>query len=328
MIPTAHAFGRVLRFFSKIVPESSSRGVLGVDLGANTTSVAAAFNGDLRLRVINRLGSGRGLKTILETSRLDDIIRWLPFEISGGYIVDYIQNKILRPETLPATPEDMAIEQALARLVVQRAMSEAQSQFPKNADRIEPGLLPNFDPILVSGSVISKAPTSAQSLLMILDSLQPIGIQQIILDKNNLAAALGAAIPINPTLVAQLLLDPISFLNLGFVISPFSRAKQGSPVLRIRIEYEAGHENTITVNHGEIQKIPLPLGRRARLFIDPLQRSNVGRGPGRSLPGKRVVGGPFGVVVDARGRPVELDTNPQRRQTNHKRWLMTLERER
>jgi hypothetical protein len=205
-------------------------------------------------------------------------------------------------------------------------MAETQPQIPKNVERIEPGLLPNFDPILVSGRVIANAPTTAQSLLMILDALQPTGIQQIILDKNNLAAALGAAIPINPTLVAQLLLDPISFLNLGFVISPVSRARPGSPVLRIRIEYEAGHENTITVNSGTIVKIPLPLGRRAKLFIDPLQRANLGRGPGRSLPGKRVVGGPFGVVVDARGRPIQLENDPGRRRESLQRWLRMLER--
>jgi hypothetical protein len=187
-------------------------------------------------------------------------------------------------------------------------------------------MLPTFDPILVSGSVIANAPTSTESLLMILDALQPTGIQQIILAKNNLAAALGAAVPINPTMVSQLPLDPISFLNLGFVISPVSRAKEGSQVLRVRIVYETGHENVVTAHQGTIQKIPLALGQRARLFLDPLQRANIGYGPGRSISGRSVVGGPFGIVIDARGRPLELPESSEKRRANLQRWYYSLER--
>jgi hypothetical protein len=328
MIPTSHALGRVTRFFSKIVPDATARGVLGLDIGASSTTVAASFNGDLRLRALSKLGMGAGLQTILENSRLEDITRWLSEDIAPNYIVDYVQNKTIHPETLPATVEDMAIEQALARETIQYAVRVAESRFPRNVNRIEPGLLPTFDPILVSGGVVANAPTSAQSLLLILDALQPAGIQQIILDKNNLAAALGAAIPINPTLVSQLLLDPISFLNLGFVISPVSRAKPGSPILRVRMVYEAGHENVVDVHKGNIHKLPLPQGQRATVYLDPLQRANIGGGPGRHIPPKNVIGGPFGLVVDARGRPIDLAETPEKRRANMQRWLFTLERSR
>ena len=328
LVPTAHAIGRVAKFFSQIIPNPKQRGVLAVDIGASATAVAAAFNGDVRLKIFNKLGIGSGLISILESSRLEDIFQWIPFDIPPAYVVDYIQNKTIYPDTLPATREDMAIEQALAREIIRRSMQEMESRFPKNAKRVEPGLLPVFDPILVSGSVIANAPTTAQALLMILDALQPVGIQQIILDKNSMVAAMGAAIPVNPALVSQLLLDPISLLNLGFVISPICKAKPGSPVLRVRIVYDTGHENVLTVHQGTIQKIPLPHGQRARLYIDPLQRANVGSGPGRSVPGKQVVGGPFGVIIDARGRPLQMPDSPEKRRAAMQRWLLTLEKER
>lgn len=325
MVPTAHAFGRVIRFFSKIVPDPTSRGVLGIDIGASSSVVAAGFNGDLRLRVISKLGIGSGLTSILENSRVDDITRWLPSELSPHYVVDYVYNKVLYPQTLPATDEDLALEQALAREILQQALRSAEQRFPRNVNRIEPGMLPVFDPIVVSGSVIANAPSAAQSLLMILDALQPTGIQQIILDKHNISAALGAAIPLNPTLVAQLLLDPISFLNLGFVISPISKAKPGTPILRARIEYETGHKNEIDITQGTIQKIPLAQGQRATLFLDPLQRCNIGNGPGRQIPPKRVVGSLFGLVIDARGRPLTLPKGSEQKRKAMQQWLFSLE---
>ncbi len=326
MVPASKSFGRVIRFFSKIVRTPEHRGVLGIDLGANSTTVAAAFNGDLRLRVFSKMGIGAGLKSILNTSQLRDITRWLSIDIPSVDVIDYIQNKIIHPETLPATKEDLAIEQALAREIIQQALKKANMNFPKNIRRVDKGTLPNFDPILVSGSTLGLAPNAAQSLLMILDSLQPMGIQQIILDKNSLAVALGSAIPINPILVSQLLLDPIAFLNLGFVVSPASKAKEGSPVLKVRIDYESGHSNIVTVNQGEIQKIPLALGQRARIYLDPLQRANLGIGPGKRLPPHAVVGGPFGLIIDARGRPIKLPNNSKKRRALLNKWSASLEK--
>ena len=326
MVPASKSFGRVIRFFSKIVRTPDQRGVLGIDLGSDSTTVAAAFNGDLRLRVVSKLGIGTGLESILKSSQLKDITRWLSKEIPPSEVLDYIQNKIIRPGTLPVTDEDLEIEQALAREIIQQALKKANMNFPKNIRRVEKGTLPNFDPILVSGSTLGLAPSAAQSLLMILDALQPMGIQQIILDKNSLAIALGAAIPINPTLVSQLLLDPIAFLNLGFVVSPAGKAKLGSPVLKVRIDYESGHSNIVTVDQGEIQKIPLALGQRARIYLDPLQRTNLGSGPGKRLPPHAVVGGPFGLIIDARGRPIKLPNNSKKRRALLRKWAESLEK--
>lgn len=320
LLPTSNGLGRVIRFFSKIVPQPTTKGVLGIDVGASSTIVAGGFNGDLRLQVFTRMGIGEGLIGILEGSQLDDITRWLPLEIPPSYVLDYIQNKITHPTTLPATMEDLYIEQALAREIMRRSVQRAISSFPKNAPRIGPNTLPVFDPILVGGGVLTNAPSPAQSLLIILDALQPTGIQRIILDKNNLAPGLGAAAAVTPALVTQLLLDPTAFVNLGFVISPISRARHGTAVLRVRIQYDTGHENVINVEQGNIRTIPLPIGQRARLFLDPLHRANIGFGPGRSSS-LQVVGGPFGIVVDARGRPLQLPQSAEKRRSLLIKWL-------
>ena len=325
LLPTSHGLGRVIRFFSKVVPNPDTKGVLGINVGASSTIVAGSFNGDLRLRVFSNLGIGEGLISILEGSRMEDIVRWIPSNISPAYILDYIQNKITHPGTLPATLKDLYVEQALAREIMRKSIQLASSSFPKNAVRNEHNTLPIFDPIVIGGGVFANAPSPAHTLLMILDALEPTGIQRIILDKNNLAPGLGAASATTPALVTQLLLDPVAFLNLGFVISPISKARHGTSILRVRIQYDTGHENTVNVHQGNIQTIPLPIGQQARLFLDPLHRANIGFGPGKGYS-LHVIGGPFGVVVDARGRPIRLPKSDEKRHNQLMKWLSSFSR--
>lgn len=322
--PTSSSFGRVIRFLSQVVP-SADKGVLGIDVGAAATTVAAAFDGDLRLSVYTEMGMGTGLDSVLAHRQLEDIMRWIPIKVSPSYVLDYIQNKIVYPGTLPATRQDIAIEQALTREVTRMALERAESRFPKNVMRIG-GHFPMFNPIMVRGSALADAPTLAQAMLMILDSVEPTGVQQIILDTNHIAPALGAAAPVNPLLVSQLLFDPVAFSNLGYVIAPAVNAKEGQAVLRIRMRYDTGHENTIEVKQGNLQLIPLPTGRRARLYIDPLRRADIGNGPGRSMTVESVTGGPFGIVIDARGRPLQIPTDPELRLKTLQRWHIALGR--
>jgi hypothetical protein len=319
MMQTSHALGRVIRFFSKIMPNSAQSGVLGIDVGASSTVITGAFDGDLRLRVLTNLGMGEGLAGVLSGSKMEDVTKWIPGEVSSTYILDYIQNKILYPATLPMTPQDLYIEQALAREIISRAVNEGLNIFPKNANRLDQNTLPTFDPIVVSGGVLTNAPSPAHSLLMILDGIQPTGIQRILLDINHLTPGLGAASAVAPGLVSQLLLDPTVLLNLGFVISPISRVKPGTPVLRVRVKDEKGFENTVNVHQGNIQTIPIAMGERAKVYIDPLHKANVGFGPGKSTT-IQVVGGLFGLVIDARGRPLELPKDLAARRSLLMKW--------
>ncbi|HKJ28365.1 MAG TPA: hypothetical protein VJ965_12050, partial [Anaerolineales bacterium] len=209
--------------------------------------------------------------------------------------------------------------------VLSRAMNEALASFPKDANRLEANTLPTFDPIVVSGAVFTNSPSMSQSMLMILDALQPTGIQRILLDKNHLTPGLGAASSVAPALVSQLLLDPTVLLNLGFVISPISKARPGSQVLKIRIQYQSGYETTISIHQGNIRIIPIPTGQRARVYIDPLQRANIGFGPGKGTS-IQIVGGHFGLVVDARGRPLELPKKLDTRRNLLLKWQQSFNR--
>lgn len=321
--PTANSFGRIIQYFSKIVPKPKTQAVLGVDIGASHTIVAGGFNGQLKLKVYSDLGMGEGLKRILEDSKLEDITKWIPILISNEKIVDYIQNKIYYPGSIPATEQDLIIEHALAKEIISKSLNKSEPDFPKDAIRLGENMLPFFDPIVVSGAVVTNAPSPLMSLRIILDAIQPTGIHQIIVDKNNILSGLGSAAATHPTLVSQILMDPIAFLYLGFVIAPINTGKINTPILKIRIVYDGDHENIVMIRKGQLRSIPLPIGQSANLYLDPLNRTNIGAGIGKSVA-KKVIGGPFGVIIDARGRPINLPKNKNSRISLLGKWEQTL----
>jgi hypothetical protein len=55
------------------------------------------------------------------------------------------------------------------------------------------------------------------------------------------------------------------------------------------------------------------------VYIDPLHRANIGLGPGKSTT-IQVIGGLFGLVIDARGRPLEIPREPKRRRSLLLKW--------
>lgn len=321
LLPTATAFGRVIRFLSKVY--NSDKGVLGVDLGASALTIAAAYSGELVQSVSPQMGLGVGLASLLAYSSLNDIQRWLHLDIPKDYIRLYLHNKSLYPSSLPVTPEDLAIEQALARQVIQISLKQVLVKLPDKDHRDIGSIMSGFEPIIASGSVFTRAPNLAQSLLTLLDGIQPSGVTTLVLDQHHLSPSLGAAAAINPILAVQVL-ESSTFLNMATVISPVGNARTGTPVLRVRMVHENGSETSAEIRQGNLEVLQLPVGQSAQVHLQPLHRYDVGMGgPGRG--GRiQVVGGALGVVIDARGRPLRLDKNPVNRREMINKWRAVL----
>ncbi len=193
-MPTSYAFGRIVRFLSKLY--DPIKGVLGVDVGSSRTIIAAGNGGELALNEFP-YGTGAGAAQLLRDEPLESIMQWLPAGITAATARDYLWQKSLYPGSIPVTAEALAIEQAAVRCVLQLAVRQLIAHHPSV------GMA--FEPILASGAALSGAPTPAQALLMLLDGVQPVGVTTLILDQNNLIPSLGAISANNPVLPVQLL---------------------------------------------------------------------------------------------------------------------------
>jgi hypothetical protein len=319
ILPSSYAQGRMVRFLSSYF--GSGKGVLSVDIGASAISMACSFRGDLHLNVFPQLGLGEALANLLKQTTLDDIVRWLARDIQPGIVRDYLYQKSVYPGVIPATKDELAIEQAIVRQNLITATRWMLQRLPAQL-RLQGGLLPPFEPILAGGAAITGAGSQAQKLLMLLDGLQPAGIATLALDQNNLLAMLGACAEANSLLPVHVI-DSGALAYLATVISPVSNASYGTPIVRAKLIRDDGSETTSEVKMGNLQMLPLESRQTARLQLRPLHRADVGLGPGRAGE-VEVTGSSLGVVIDARGRPLRLPDDSSQRRDLAQKWLNTL----
>ena len=320
LLPTAYAAGRMVRFLAKVY--SAKKGILSVDLGASAAVISAGFKNKSTLSVYPQFGLGENLAGLLNYTSLEDILRWSPLDISEDALRNYLYQKSLHPSTIAATKEDLVLSQAVSRQALYLAMKSARRDFPRSASNIKPTLTPLFDPIIAGGAALNDASRPGQGLLLLLDSLQPVGVSTVILDQNNLLPLLGAAAAQNNILPVQVI-ESGAFLSVGTVVAPVVSANYGTPILRAILTYENGAEARMDLKYGSLETLPLSSGEAGKLAIQCLRGADVGFGPGRS-GSISVTGGALGVVFDGRGRPLNLPADAVRRRELIKKWTWTL----
>ena len=314
LLPTAYSFGRMVRFFSRIY--RADKPVLGVDLGASSTTLAVGNAGELSLNVYP-YGMGQGVEAALNDSALSDFTQWVTDDISEKDVLDALWNKRLYPGSIPMTPQALEIEMALARQNLQLAMRKLLAS--------NPDLVPQFEPIVITGAVLSHAPTRGQALLALLDGLQPVGISTVAIDPNGVLAACGTIADVNALLPAQVA-DSGALISLGTIICPLCNARRGTSILRARLKYDNGREMRSEIKQGTITVMPLPVGHSAHLNLEPLQTVYINPEKRSGVVNLKVTGGACGVVIDARGRPIQLPKNSEDRSHLLRQWRKLLER--
>ncbi len=318
---TADAFGRVIRHLSQAY--DARKGVLGVDLGASQTTIAAAFGGDLRLMVRTDLGLGAPLPSLLRTASIESITRWLPTDVAEDVVRDYVFNKSLQPQTIPMERDELHLEFALARQLLQTALGLARPAWPKGKNGRGSQLLPPMEPILAGGGVLSRAPRPGYAALALLDSLQPTGITTLVLDPYGLTPALGSAAAVLPMVTVQVL-ESGSFVSLGTVVSPLGGGRAGRPVARVKLEREGQPPLEGEVRLGQLVVLPLGQGEVGRLTLRPERGFDVGFGAFGKAGTLKVTGGAVGLIIDARGRPLALPKDAGRRRELNQKWLIDI----
>jgi uncharacterized protein (TIGR01319 family) len=316
VLPTVGGFGLILRYLAL----QYQLDVVGVDIGGSTTSIAGVIDGQYDSTVGSELGVSYSIVNVLERAGIERVLRWLPFEMEAEEAYNSILNKALRPMTVPETREDLLLEQAVAREAISLTLEQARKTWIHSGSSSYPGFLPPVDLIVGRGGVLSQAPQHQQAALILLDALQPIGICALALDKASLLPQLGALAAVQPLAAAQVVARD-GFVNLGTVVSLVGRAREGALALRIKIEYDDGQTIEVEVPYGALEVIPLPSGKKAVIELRPTSRFDVGLGRAGKGATTEVEGGSVGLIVDARGRPLSLLDDDEKRREKIQEWM-------
>lgn len=315
--PTSCAYGRMVEYISAIGDEPD--GVLGVDVGAAHTVVASAHNGHLSVAVANQGVALTG--EVLRSGAFEDVSRWLPKALPPDRLRNMLAAREERPAAGPLGPDALWVGHALARESLRAALDEARSHGRVEGPRTRNGVLPFFRTVVASGAVLARAPRPGQAALVILDGLQPTGIFRMVLDSHRLVAPMGSITAEAPLTVVEALAAE-GLADLATVVAPVGRGRPGDVCLKARVTYDDGGTLEAEVGFGDIEVLPLLRGQGAVLDLYPRRRFDVGLGG----PGKggqmRVRGGLAGLIIDARGRPMVMATDPGERLREAERWLL------
>lgn len=332
IMPTPVAVGRIM----KELADARRMNIVGMDIGGATTDVFSVFNGTLTRSVSANLGMSYSAGNVMLEAGIDNITRWLPFEMSPEEVADRICTKLINPTTIPGSLIDLQIEQALATEALRLAFLQHRQvatappkESPAWRSLLGDGRIVGSDPetrsiadigdvdmLVGSGGVLSHAPRRTQAALMMLNAFLPRGVTFLAVDSIFMMPHLGVLSQVQPQ-VALDVLEKDCFVPLGPVIAVDGPVSRGKPAALIRCRDAAGHWTEITVQGGDLGVIPTP-GPGDVL----VEATSLG---GASIEGKTQVSfkcraGTVGVMIDARGRPLDLQGDPRRRAEDNERW--------
>ena len=340
IMPTPGAVGEIIQ----TVSEQQDIEVVGVDIGGATTDVFSVFKNREGEPIFNRtvsanLGMSYSVSNVLAEAGLENVLRWMPFDIEVSDLRNRIKNKMIRPTTIPQTLQELILEQAIARealrlafeqhkqLAVELRGVQQQRTISEAFDQAESGQtlvnMLSLDMLVGSGGVLSHAPRRQQAMLMMIDAFQPEGITHLAVDSIFMMPQLGVLAQVNPE-AATHVFERDCLIHLGTTIAPVGVAKVGETCLSIEVSTPNNAPITEDIPYGDLRRYPLPLGEKATLTLQPSRRFDVSAGNGHPVE-VEVMGGVVGLVIDTRGRPLEIPTDAQQRVSQLTKWQTALD---
>ncbi|MBT6907175.1 MAG: methylaspartate mutase, partial [Gemmatimonadetes bacterium] len=315
IMPTPGAVGEIMQTIAR----QQAINVVGVDIGGATTDVFSVFGEIFNRTVSANLGMSYSISNVLAEAGLDDIMRWVAFGIEEADLRDRIKNKMIRPTTIPQLLQELQVEQAIAREALRLAFVQhrqlavglkgVQSErtladvFEQEATGESLIRMMKLDLLVGSGGVLSHAPRREQSCAMLIDAFQPEGITRLAVDSIFMMPHLGVLSTVDEQAATEVF-ERDCLIYLGTCVAPVGSGKVGAVCLQYAVDLPSGRQ-TGELRVGELVLLPLADDDEVEIELEPARRWDVGAGPGQALSA-RVCGGVVGLVLDGRGRPIQI----------------------
>ena len=330
IMPTPGAVGALIEMIAKTEKIS----VVGVDIGGATTDIFSVFQNKFNRTVSANLGMSYSICNVLAESGIENVLRWVPFEIDPKDLTNRIGNKMIRPTTVPQSLEELFIEQSIAREALrlsfkqhkefavglkgiqkERTISDAFEQSTSGESLVN---MMDLDLIVGSGGVLSHAPRREQSAKMLIDAFMPQGITQLAVDSIFMMPQLGVLSHVEEKEFSQQARDAAlevfhkdCLIRLGTCVTPVGNSKSGDTVMRIELEMPDDSLIEKEILKDQIIRIELPY-QPIKATIIPSKMMDVGAGFGQEIQ-TELYGGTVGLIFDGRNRPINIPNDKNKR---------------
>jgi hypothetical protein len=278
------------------------RDTLIVDVaGGSTSLVRATVEGAITAAHVAPLGSGVAADRTVGRAGLDGVRRWIPWAIDAPTMLERVFNRARWPDAVAAEASALALEIALAHEAVSHALADATAAGLADALRDAPVTI-------VTGAAASFT-RAAHTALVAINGLSSPKATTLYRDADEALIAIGA-------------------------VAARIRATGGDPSATVAGELARRLVPIALV-------VPAAPGRRSKLRVNGIEHRADEMVPGAffSVPHRgdadvEITGTPvkvhgtageLGIIVDARGRPLELPTRDAERIPTLVRWFAALD---
>lgn len=317
----------------QLIADTYEKNVIGVGLGGATTNIYSIIDRLFNRSVSANLGMSYSITNVMKETGIDNILRWIPFDINEGRLRNILRNKMIRPTVIPQTIDSLMIEHAVAREALRLGLIHHKTiatrlKGAKGETAMARGIttqgfsdtyidMMNVDILVGTGGLLSHAPRKIQSLILLADGFQPEGITMVFQDSVFMMPHLGILSTVYRD-ISWNIFEKDCLLKLGSIIAPRGTAKQGDHVMDVKLEMDDGRVLEESLQWGEIKKIDLAEGQTVKATIKPSKHFDIGNGDGKLLK-TSVEGGIVGILLDGRGRPITFSDN----RDQHKQELLS-----
>lgn len=339
--PTPVAVEHMLEIISRHRREN----IIMVDIGGATTDIFSFYEGTYSRTVSANLGMSYSASNILLEAGMENIMRWLTCDLSERQVRNIITNKCIHPARLPRDEVEIEVEQALAREALRQALRTHRDLTLRvrtvsvkdwtmaafwSDRRFKPEFaeekyiqMHNVHLLFGSGGVLSHAPERWQAALMMIDSLQPVGITALAVDSVFMTPHLGMLACLSEEAAYETFTSRC-LVPLGTCVSFAASLPSGEHVGTVRLYGGTGISDEFALAAGDLKVIPAPEHEELEVEILPARRVDAGAGRGRRLKGL-CRGGEVGIIIDARGRPLRPPEDPSERAAFVNNWRRSFE---
>ncbi len=330
IMPTPAAVGVIMETIAK----REHLNLIGVDIGGATTDVFSVFEGIFNRTVSANLGMSYSISNVLAEAGLANIMRWVPFTIDEQTLRNRIKNKMIRPTTIPQTLDELQIEHAISREALRLALIHHKSLatglkgiqqertisdvFEQQASGKSLVDMLKLNLIVGSGGILSHAPRRIQSMLMMVDAYEPLGFTMLSVDSIFMMPHLGVLSTIDEKAATQVFVRDC-MIYLGTCVAPIGQGKDGELCADYEITCPDGKTINDQLRFGDLRLHPLDLGKKAKVTVQPAKQVNLGMGTGVPVT-REVQGGVVGLMLDGRGRPLQLPSEQTARVAALTKW--------
>lgn len=244
---------------------------------------------------------------------IDRVARWIPDGLLPQAMHSYVVNQTSHPTAIPSTTSELMLSHAVWTVGARGALTH-----PDDGRRlIKDG---SVDLAVLTGEVTKYIGRPIQAALLMINSLETWGITQLALDSASALAMSGCLLETGIPVAIE-----SSLIHLGSCVAVRGQANVGETAVAVEVHPEGFPAIEREVGAGSMDVIQWEAGVDAEIRIWPSAKFDAGLGYGRPIRVRsKLVSGSVGLVIDARGRPLEWPEDTDERKARIEQWYRSL----